>query len=112
MVMETAGLKDGCIAGFGIFQKPYAYVGIRQTDGKKELIMCNNGEVIGTPKAFPGERIWIRARVTDKDFTARFYYSLDGETYFPIGNVLKRVRISMDCQSVCFIQFQYNSGGC
>ncbi len=89
VVMETAGLKDGCIAGFGIFQKPYAYVGIRQTDGKKELIMCNNGEVIGTPRAFSGERIWIRARVTDKDFTARFYYSLDGETYFPIGNVLK-----------------------
>ena len=51
--------------------------------------MCNNGEVIGTPRAFSGERIWIRARVTDKDFTARFYYSLDGETYFPIGNVLK-----------------------
>lgn len=88
VVMETTGLKDGCIAGFGIFQKPYAYVGIRQTNGKKELIMCNDGNVMGTPMAFSGERIWIRARVTDKDFTARFYYSLDGKTYFPIGNVL------------------------
>ncbi|MGL5789271.1 MAG: glycoside hydrolase 43 family protein, partial [Bacteroidales bacterium] len=29
-----------------------------------------------------------RARVTDKDFTARFYYSLDGYAYHPIGNVL------------------------
>lgn len=31
----------------------------------------------------------LRTRVTDKDFTARFYYSLDGMDFHPIGNVLK-----------------------
>ena len=31
----------------------------------------------------------LRTRVTDKDFTARFYYSLDGIDFHPIGNVLK-----------------------
>lgn len=89
VVMETSGLKDGCVAGFGVFEKPYAYVAVRQTDGRKELIMCNDGEIIGAPAAFSGDRIWIRARVTDRDFIARFYYSLDGENYFPIGNQLK-----------------------
>lgn len=32
---------------------------------------------------------FLRTRVTDKDFTARFYYSLDGMDFHPIGNVLK-----------------------
>ena len=33
--------------------------------------------------------MWIRARVTDKDFTARLYYSLDGTDFHPAGEVLR-----------------------
>ena len=52
--------------------------------------MCNDGNIIETvPQPLQGDKIWIRARVTDREFTARFYYSLDGKKYFPIGNVLK-----------------------
>lgn len=28
--MELAGLKDGNVAGFGVFQFPYAYVAVQQ----------------------------------------------------------------------------------
>ena len=41
--MDVSRMKDGNIAGFGIFQAPYAYVGIRQTKGARQLIVCNNG---------------------------------------------------------------------
>ena len=86
--LEVAGLKNGNVAGFGIFQFPYAYVAVRQIDGKKQIVMCNNDDVIEQIDNFKGERLWIRARVTDKDFQARFYYSLDGKEFTPIGNVL------------------------
>jgi beta-xylosidase len=87
--MDISNLKDGNVAGFGIFEFPYAYVAVKQEGGKRSVIMCNDGKIIETPiKDLDQDKIWIRARVTDKDFTARFYYSLDGKTFNPIGNVL------------------------
>lgn len=35
--MEVTGLKNGNVAGFGIFQFPYAYVAVRQIGDKKQL---------------------------------------------------------------------------
>lgn len=87
--MELTGLKDGNVAGFGIFEFPYAYVAIEQENGKRRLVMCNDGENIETIPDFQGEKLWIRARVMDRDFRALFYYSTDGINYKRIGNTLK-----------------------
>lgn len=89
--MELTGLKDGNVAGFGIFEFPYAYVAIEQENGKRRLVMCNDGENIETIPDFQGEKLWIRARVMDRDFRALFYYSTDGINYKRIGNTLKWV---------------------
>ena len=87
--MEVTGLKDGNVAGFGIFEKPYAYVAVVQENGKRQIVMCNNGEIVERIDSFTGDRLWIRARVTDRNFTARLFYSLDGINFRPIGNELK-----------------------
>lgn len=86
--MEITGLKSGNVAGFGIFQFPYAYVAVHQIGDKRQIVMCNDGKIIEQIDDFRGEKLWIRARITDRDFQARFYYSLDGENYTPIGNTL------------------------
>lgn len=87
--MEVTGLKDGSIAGFGVFQFPYAYVAVQQEGNDRKIVMCNNGKIIETAADFKGDKLWIRARVMDKTFTARFYYSLDGMGFHPIGDELK-----------------------
>lgn len=87
--MNLSGLKNGNTAGFGVFEFPYAYIGVRRTNNKNEIIMCNDGTVVDSIPNYTNDKIWIRARVTDKDFTARFYYSTDGVQYHPFGNVLK-----------------------
>lgn len=88
--MEVGGLKDGNVAGFGIFEFPYAYVAIRQEEGgKRQIVMCNDGKIIETVDNFSGNRIWIRARAMDQGFRALFYYSVDGIHFKPIGNELK-----------------------
>ncbi|WPX41032.1 glycoside hydrolase 43 family protein [Akkermansia sp. N21116] len=88
--MDVSGLKDGNVAGFGIFQFPYAYVAVTQDGNTRKIVMCNNGAIIETPvEKFTGNKLWIRARAMDKDFTARFYYSTDGQHFIPIGNTLK-----------------------
>ena len=50
--------------------------------------MCNDETIIESIEAFTGDKIWIRARVTDRGFVAKFYYSLDGKKYYVIGNDL------------------------
>lgn len=89
--IDLTGLKDGNIAGMGIFQFPYAYVGIEQLAGTRNVVMYNDKDkkVIERITAFKGNKVWIRARVTDKNFTAKFYYSLNGKDYFKIGNDLE-----------------------
>lgn len=88
VALELQGLKDGNVAGFGIFQFPYAYVAVEQEGVQRRIVMCNDGKEIEQIEHFTGDSIWIRIRVTDKDFTARFYYSLNGTDFHPIGNVL------------------------
>lgn len=86
--MNVRGMKDGSIAGFGIWELPYAYVGVEQKDGRRDIVMCNNGNVVERIENFTGDKLWIRARVTDRSFKANLYYSLDGEHYRLIGNDL------------------------
>ena len=71
-----------------VFEFPYAYVAVRQSGDKKQIVMCNDGKIVEQIDDFQGNRIWIRARATDKDFQARFYYSLDNKDFTPIGDVL------------------------
>ncbi len=88
--VDISNLKEGNVAGFGVFEFPYAYVAVRQEGGNRKVVMCNDGKIIETAvENLRQDKIWIRARVTDKDFTARLYYSLDGVNFSPVGNVLK-----------------------
>lgn len=86
--IDVSGLKDGNVAGFGIFEFPYAYVGVEQSEGMKRIVMCNDGKNIEVIDNFTGNKLWVRARVMDVNFRATFYYSLDGKTFIPIGNDL------------------------
>ena len=87
--MDLSKLKDGNVAGFGVFQFPYAYVAVQQEGNTRNVVMCNNGKIVDIPIREPKQnRIWFRVRATDKDFTARFYYSLDGKEFIQTGDVL------------------------
>lgn len=108
VLVDITGLKDGNVAGFGVFQFPYAYVAVQQEGDDRKIVMCNDGEIVETVDALKGNKIWIRARVMDKDFTARFYYSLDGETYSPIGNELK-MGLGLDWTANRFALFNYST---
>lgn len=87
VVMDVKGLKNGNIAGFGILELPYAFIAIQQTGDTRKIIM-RNGETTVESIDFTGDKLWMRARATDVNFRATFYYSLDGKKFIPIGNEL------------------------
>lgn len=87
--MDLSGLKDGNIAGFGIFQSPYAYIAVRKEGTENVLLMVNNGKAIDSIRNFQANKIWLRASATHTGFVAGFSYSIDGKQFIPFGNQLQ-----------------------
>ncbi|MEX6686248.1 glycoside hydrolase 43 family protein [Danxiaibacter flavus] len=86
--MDVTGLKDGNVAGFGIFQSPYAYIAIKKQGNSNSLVVVNNGTVVDIIPGFNHKKIWIKATATDKGFKGNFFYSIDGKKFIPFGNTL------------------------
>lgn len=83
--IDMSGLKPGDIAGFGIFQSPYAYIAVRKNGNTQTLLMVNNGKTIDSISHFIPRRIWIKADITDKDYKAKLSYSVNGKEFIPFG---------------------------
>lgn len=105
--MHTEGMKNGDIAGFGIFQRPYAYVSIQKKQNRRFIMMVNNDTTI-RELPFKGKRIWFKANVASAQFIARFYYSTDGKNYHLIGNELK-MGLGLDWTANRFALFNFNT---
>jgi len=92
--VDVSNLKDGDFAGLLLLQKNYGLVGVRSRGGTNTLVMVNAGA--GQPteaESVPLTRHTVHLKA-ECDFknradTARFFYSLDGGTWTPIGNELK-----------------------
>lgn len=106
--MSVRGMKDGNIAGFGVFQSPYAFVAVQQENKTRSIIMVNNGKTIATINNFTGNTIWLRATVTHIGFTASFFYSTDGKNFKPFGDQLK-MGLGFDWTANRFALFNYST---
>lgn len=85
--VEVDNMKEGDIAGLAVFQKPYAYIGVKQYDNAKYIIMVNNGNVIDSV-AVDNSTVYLKARASYGKSTATFGYSFDGKSFEPLGNTL------------------------
>jgi beta-xylosidase len=85
--IEVDQMKDGDIAGLAIFQDPYAYIAVKQTNGSRYIIMANNGESIDSV-AMKGETIYLQASANYGTGKASFSYSIDSNKFISLGNEL------------------------
>ncbi|QDU54965.1 glycoside hydrolase family 43 protein [Aeoliella mucimassa] len=93
IALDVSGLKPGDMAGLILLQSNYGLVGVEATDHGKQLVMINaetsKPEVV---EQVPLEqsRVYLRAECDFRQQAdlARFFYSLDGDTWHPIGNQL------------------------
>ena len=85
--LDVSGMRDGDVAGLALFQNPYASVGVTMRDGRRRLVMARNGrEVSGL--ALAQNQVFLRADVDAVTDQATFRYSLDGQTFRPLGDTL------------------------
>ncbi|MNM75890.1 hypothetical protein D3C81_876910 [compost metagenome] len=105
--IDLTGLKNGNVAGFGIFEFPYAFVAVEQIEGKRRIIMSNDDKIIEIKENLAGDKLWVRARITDRGGIAKFYYSTDGENFYVIGNDLT-MQLGLPWTANRFALFNYS----
>jgi beta-xylosidase len=84
---SVSNMKDGDVAGLAVFQDPYAFIGVKQIDGKKYICMVNNGKTVDSIPMVK-TTVYLRAGVSNQSRKATFEYSLDNKKYVPFGNEL------------------------
>ncbi|MFL5747607.1 MAG: glycoside hydrolase 43 family protein [Niastella sp.] len=94
VALDVSNMKEGDFAGLSLLQKNYGQVGVKIMNGSKTIVMINAGA--GSPveaQSVPltGQLVYLKASCdfTNRKDTAHFYYSLDGNSWTPIGSLLK-----------------------
>ncbi len=85
--INVKNMKDGDVAGLTVFQDPYAYIGIKNENGEKQLVMVNNGSVVHS-EPLKGAEVYLRTVASNSTRKATFEYSYDNEKFKAIGNEL------------------------
>jgi beta-xylosidase len=106
--IELAGLKNGNVAGMGIFQSPYAYIAVRKEGNEKMLQMVSEGGVVDSIHNFRAGKIWIKAVARQKGFIADFSYSVNGKNFIPFGDVF-RMRLGYAWTGNRFALFNFST---
>lgn len=91
--IDLSGMKDGDSAGLIALQRRYGFVGVKQEGDNKSIVMVNaQSELPQVVASIPLDQQTVYLKIncdfqnrTDK---AYFYYSLDGQVWTPIGEVL------------------------
>jgi beta-xylosidase len=85
--LDVTNMKDGDLAGLCVFQDPYGFVAVKQTNGKKYLVMVNNGTTIDSV-ALKTPTVYLRTNASNATQKATFEYSIDNKIFKSLGNEL------------------------
>ena len=113
--LDTAGMRPGDVAGLALLNKPYAWIGVRRTEGGAEIALFNQitGKTITAPLGT--STVHLRVQCDFDPEEGRFSFSADGTTYQSIGDTFPLVFQLKTFQGVRYALFSFNqqnsSGG-
>ena len=92
--MDVSSMKDGDVAGMMALQRRFGYVGVKQEDGVRSIVMAraeNDApqEIASLPLEGNVVHLRIDCDYRDRTDKAYFSYSLDGESWTRIGDTLQ-----------------------
>src|ERR1017187_697157 len=92
--VDISNLKDGDFAGLALLQKNYGLVGVKSGGGTNFIVMVSaeSGSPVEMQRVPLAQKVaFLKAGCDFKELAdkAHFFYSLDGETWSPIGGELK-----------------------
>ena len=94
VALDVSKMKEGDYAGLSALQKEYGLVGVKFEGDKKSIVMTMTDndkavEVQRVPLLQNNVYFRIDCDFTDLKDEAKFFYSLDGKVWSPIGKTLK-----------------------
>lgn len=95
VAVDISHMAEGDICGFGVFQDPLAFIGIKKTDGVLRLIYRVSSrtgkreEVCDFGQTLTENKVYLRAVPSFSTGKCRFYYSTDNHTYTEFGQEFK-----------------------
>jgi beta-xylosidase len=93
-LLDASNMKEGDFAGLTAFQRKFGQVGVKIVNGQKLVFMVSNKtdkptELQSIPLKQNKVYLKIECDFRNKIDVAKFFYSLDGKTWKPIGGELK-----------------------
>jgi beta-xylosidase len=93
-MIDVSHMNAGDVAGLALLQKHYGLVGVKAEGGTRSVVMVSaeSGSPVEVQRVpLEHEIVFLRAECDFRDLKdeARFFYSLDGRSWAPIGSVLK-----------------------
>lgn len=85
--LDIANMENDDITGLCVFQDPYAYIGVKQTNGIRYIIMVNDNVIIDST-AVNTPTIYLRTNASNASKKASFEYSFDNKLFTKLGNEL------------------------
>ncbi len=110
-VLETGGMRPGDVAGLALFNRPYAWIGVRRDSAGLSIVQFDQTMGHVTSLSLPAGRIWLRAACDFLAEKARFSYSTDGARFQPLGDEFTMVFQLRTFQGVRYALFAYNESG-
>lgn len=117
--IDVSGMKDGDYAGLAAFQKSYGFVGVKMSGGARSLVMVSADsdkpkEIASVPLSGETVRLKVECEFQPAPEVARFFYSLDGSSWTPIGRASRLSYTAPHFMGYRFALFFYStktSGG-
>jgi len=112
-VVELNGqhLKDGDLAGLGLMNIPYAWMGILREGNHFVFRMFDQYGQKAIDKTIKSPRIYLRAFGNFDEDIARLSYSMDGKTFEQVGDSIRLPYQLKTFQGTRFALFAYNTKG-
>jgi beta-xylosidase len=93
-VLDVSHMKDADFAGLALLQKNFGLAGVKAEGGTNFVVMVNaqSGSPVEVQRVpLDAKTVFLKANCDFKNRTdrARFFYSLDGQSWKAIGNELK-----------------------
>lgn len=109
--LETTGMKPGDLAGLGLLNSPYAWIGVRcEASGVTvEQYDKTTGKTAQVP--LRGTRLWLRAECDFFTEKATFSFSTNGKNFQPLGSAFTMVFQLKTFQGVRYSLFHYSTTG-
>lgn len=85
--LEVPHMKNGDVSGLCVLQDPYAYIAVKQMNGKRYIVMVNNGATVDSIPV-KAATVYLRTNASNASKKAGFEYSTDNKTFRKIGNEL------------------------